>query len=133
MTIKHFSIFLEIVNCGSMSKAAQNLHFSQPTLSQITKELEEHYGGSLFFRESHGLSLTERGALLAREGQKLLDSFHNLETIMCDYEKTQQEGRTYPYQCQGIDYEKASLSSRELFSFTKTQQVDFYLFLRTKP
>lgn len=133
MTIKHLRIFLEIVNTGSMSKAAQNLHFSQPTLSQITKELEEHYGGSLFFRESHGLSLTERGHLLAKEGQQLLDSFDTLENTMALYEKKQQEGRSYPYQCQGIDYEKASLSSRELFSFTKTQQEDFYLFLRTKP
>lgn len=133
MTIKHLRIFLEIVNTGSMSKAAQSLHFSQPTLSQITKELEEHYGGSLFFRESHGLSLTERGHLLAKEGRQLLDSFDALEHTMVHYEQKQQEGRSYPYQCQGIDYEKASLSSRELFSFTKTQQEDFYLFLRTKP
>lgn len=133
MTLKHLRIFLEIVNSGSMSKAAQKLHFSQPSLSQTTKELEEHYGGSLFFRESHGLSLTERGQLLANESKKLLTEFEQLEATMTEYENQQQEARTYPYHCQGVDYEKASLSNRELFSFTKMQQEDFYLFIRTKP
>lgn len=132
MTVKHLTIFQEIAQVGSMSQAAKSLHFSQPTLSQTVKELEEHYGGSLFFRESHGLTLTERGELLLTESSIFLKQFQNLETTMTQYEKLNQINRDYPYACQGIDYEKATLENRELFSFTKPKQEDFYQFLRTK-
>lgn len=128
MTLKHLRIFTEIAHCRNMSQAAEQLHFSQPTMSQVVKELEEHYGGALFFRESHGLSLTPRGILLEKQSQQVLNSVDLLEKTMNEASFWQQQ-----VLCHGLDYRKAPLEIRELFSFTKTQQEDFYGFLRSKP
>lgn len=131
MTLKHLQVFLEIASCENMSKAAQNLHFSQPTLSQILKELEEYYQCKLFRRKSRGLQLTTQGKILETEGKKVLTQFEHLEHTMREkIQETKSSACTLLHG--GLDYRKASLEIRELFSLTKSKQQDFYLFLQTK-
>ena len=66
MTLRHLRIFICVCEEGGMTKAAAHLHMTQPSVSQVVQELEEHYGNRLFERLGRRLLLTEAGAELLR-------------------------------------------------------------------
>ena len=47
MTLRHFLIFLNVCDEEGMTKAAEKLHISQPSVSQAIKELEERVYNSV--------------------------------------------------------------------------------------
>ena len=51
MTIRHLEIFTAVADTKGMSKAARQLHISQPCISQSISELEKYYDPSLL----HGM------------------------------------------------------------------------------
>lgn len=53
--------FLTIIEEGSLSKAAQKLYLSQPSLSQYVKRMEKRLGVELFDHNSSPLKLTYSG------------------------------------------------------------------------
>ncbi|MCR5149852.1 MAG: LysR family transcriptional regulator [Clostridiales bacterium] len=57
---------------GTLSKAAEALHISQPALSRSMKKIEEELGVSLFDRDKAKISLNETGELAARLANELL-------------------------------------------------------------
>ena len=61
MTFQQLKYFIEIVNCGSISKAAKNLFITQPSLSSAVKDLETETGIALFTRTPKGITLTVDG------------------------------------------------------------------------
>lgn len=73
MEIRVLRYFLEIAREGNMSRAAETLHVSQPTLSKQMKELESELGKKLFRRGSFSVSLTEEGMLLRKRAEDILD------------------------------------------------------------
>ncbi len=73
MEIRILRYFLEIAREGNMSRAAETLHVSQPTLSKQMKELETELGKKLFRRESAGLTLTDEGMLLRKRAEDILE------------------------------------------------------------
>lgn len=62
--LRHFRVFLAVVDFGSASLAAHHCRVSQPAVTQALAKLETKSGGALFERNRHGFSLTERGQLL---------------------------------------------------------------------
>ena len=56
-----YKLFYTVAKNGSLTKAAQELHISQPAVSQAIKQLEYKLGGKLFNRVSRGMELTETG------------------------------------------------------------------------
>ena len=56
-----------------MTKAAQILHVTQPTLSRQLKALEEELGKTLFIRHAFRIELTEEGRLLRKRAEDLVD------------------------------------------------------------
>ncbi|NBI06192.1 LysR family transcriptional regulator [Senegalia massiliensis] len=82
MTIRHLKIFIEVVETGKMSVAANNLFLAQPTISQVIKELEEHYDALLFERLNRKLYITEEGKKLLSYARKLVKEFDKLEENM---------------------------------------------------
>ncbi|MCD8322449.1 MAG: LysR family transcriptional regulator [Oscillospiraceae bacterium] len=89
MEIRVLRYFLEIARAGNMSRAAETLHVSQPTLSKQMKELEEELGRKLFRRGSVGITLTDEGMLLRKRAEdivemvdKTTDEFHALDVVM---------------------------------------------------
>lgn len=73
MNLQHLQYIIEIDNCGSISKAAQNLFVSQPYLSKILREVESDYHISIFTRGKNGIILTESGRLFINMAKDLLD------------------------------------------------------------
>ncbi len=56
MTIRHLKIFLLVCkNNFNTTKAAEELHMTQPAVSLAIKELEQYYGVALFDRIGKGL------------------------------------------------------------------------------
>ena len=62
MTIRHLKIFLSVCkNNFNTTKAAEELHMTQPAVSLAVKELEQYYGVFLFDRIGKRLKITEAG------------------------------------------------------------------------
>ncbi len=73
MEVRVLRYFLEVAREGSITRAAQRLHISQPTLSKQLKDLEGELGKKLFVRGSYSVHLTDEGMLLRRRAEDILD------------------------------------------------------------
>ena len=61
--ISGIQLFIRIVECSSFSKAAEELHITQPTATKHVAALEERLGARLLNRNTRGVSATEIGTL----------------------------------------------------------------------
>lgn len=75
---KHVYYFLMLAKYGSISGAATALGLAQPSVSENIARLEKKLNTRLAIRSSRGVTLTEAGRFLAREGQALIDMAENL-------------------------------------------------------
>lgn len=73
MEIRVLKYFLSIAKEGSVTKAANNLHLTQPTLSRQIQELEKELGQKLFIRKSHSISLTPEGLVLKKRAEEIIE------------------------------------------------------------
>ena len=62
-----------------MTKASEELHISQPAISQSIKKLEEQLGGTLFLRSNKGMELTEEGKMFYEYVKGALELINNAE------------------------------------------------------
>ena len=72
MEIRVLRYFLETAREGNMTRAAERLFISQPTMSKQLKELEKELGTKLFIRSNYGIKLTEAGMLLRDRAEDIL-------------------------------------------------------------
>ena len=72
MELRVLNYFLAIAREENFTKAAQQLHVTQPTLSRQIAQLEEELGVKLFIRSNHNIILTEDGMILKRRAQAIL-------------------------------------------------------------
>lgn len=72
MELRLLEYFLAIDSAGSISRAAERLHITQPTLSRQLKQLETELGAPLFTRTNHGLSTTQAGLFLKTRAKEIL-------------------------------------------------------------
>ena len=72
MEIRVLKYFLAIARELNISKAAEALHITQPTLSRQLMDLEEELGTKLVVRSSKKLSLTGDGMLLKRRAEDIV-------------------------------------------------------------
>lgn len=70
--MEELATFCTVVRCGSMSRAAQELHLSQPAVSQRLRSLETQYGMNLLHRTNRGVELTPAGEVLSNYARRLL-------------------------------------------------------------
>ena len=73
MEIRVLKYFLTVVREESITKAAEVLHITQPTLSRQLAQLEEEVGVKLFDRGTRKISLTDEGMLLRRRAEEIID------------------------------------------------------------
>lgn len=72
MELRVLRYFLTVADVGNITKAAEKLHITQPTLSRQLAQLEEETGVQLFDRESRKIKLTNEGMLLCRRAREIL-------------------------------------------------------------
>lgn len=73
MEIRVLRYFLTVVREESITKAAEALHITQPTLSRQLAQMEEELGVKLFVRGTRKISLTDSGLLLRRRAEEILE------------------------------------------------------------
>ena len=72
MEIRTLRYFLAVAREGNMTRAAEQLHVTQPTLSKALKALEDELGKKLFTRHSFSIRLTDEGVLLRNRAEDLV-------------------------------------------------------------
>lgn len=90
INLEWYRVFYSIAKSGSLSKAAERLHITQPAVSHTIKQLEGSLGGQLFFRTAKGVTLTKEGEVLYRYieqaftfvevGEKAIAEMNNLNS-----------------------------------------------------
>lgn len=73
MEIRVLRYFLTVVREESITRAAEVLHITQPTLSRQLSQMEDQMGVKLFVRGSRKISLTNEGLLLRRRAEEILE------------------------------------------------------------
>ena len=73
MELRVLRYFLTLAREENISKAAEALYITQPTLSRQLAELEKELGAQLFIRGKRGITLTEEGMLLRRRAEEMAE------------------------------------------------------------
>ena len=74
-----YRVFFVVAKHKHMTKASEELHISQPAISQSIKKLEEQLGGTLFLRSNKGMELTEEGKMFYEYVKGALELINNAE------------------------------------------------------
>ena len=74
-----YKTFYIVAKHKHMTKASEELHISQPAISQSIKKLEEQLDGTLFLRSNKGMELTEEGKMFFEYVKGALELIDNAE------------------------------------------------------
>ncbi|MFU1994879.1 LysR family transcriptional regulator [Priestia megaterium] len=88
MEIRVLRYFLAVAREGNITRAADVLHVTQPTLSRQLKDLEQELGKKLFIRSSHSVFLTDEGMLLRNRAEEIVNMVDKLEAEFSSMEET---------------------------------------------
>ena len=72
METRILKYFLTVARMQNITRAAQRLHITQPTLSRQLKQLEDELGAQLLIRGKREVTLTAEGKVLAHKAQDIL-------------------------------------------------------------
>ena len=72
LELRHLRSFVVVAEHGSLTRAAEDLHVAQQSLSQQMRTLEARLGVQLLIRSPKGVVLTDAGSVLLREARAVL-------------------------------------------------------------
>lgn len=72
MELRVLKYFLMVAREENITKAAELLHITQPTLSRQLIQLEDELGVQLFERKQHSIELTSEGMLFRQRAQEMI-------------------------------------------------------------
>lgn len=85
MELRVLQYFLMVTREENITRAAEQLHISQPSLSRQLMQLEAELGVKLFKRSNHSIQLTDEGMLLKRRAQELVSlAEKTVKDFACD-------------------------------------------------
>ena len=84
MSLAKYEILLKVAECGSFTRAAQQLNFTQSGISHAVSSLETELGTTLVVRSHGGVSLTADGRALLPYFQEMCALQHQLEQKAAD-------------------------------------------------
>lgn len=87
MDTRVLQYFLTVAQTNNITKAAAELHVTQPTLSRQIMELENELGVKLFNRQPRHLELTAEGAIFQQRAQAMLQMWAQSKEDVQDHEK----------------------------------------------
>lgn len=73
MELRVLKYFLAVAREENITKAAELLHITQPTLSKQLMDLEDEIGKKLFIRGNRKITLTQEGLLLQKRAEEIID------------------------------------------------------------
>ncbi|HKK01704.1 MAG TPA: LysR family transcriptional regulator [Desulfuromonadales bacterium] len=84
MDINELRIFRAVAHKGSISRAAEELHYVQSNVTARIRQLEDRLGTALFHRKSKGVALTASGHLLLDYAERILRLVSEAEETLSD-------------------------------------------------
>ena len=90
INLELYKVFYVVAKNKHMTKASEELHISQPAISQSIKKLEEELGGTLFIRSNKGMELTSEGKMFydyIKSALELIQNAENEFTLFKDLSK----------------------------------------------
>ena len=91
-TSEELTVFVQVVENGSFSRAAEQLAMANSAVSRVVKRLEEKLGVNLINRTTRQLRLTEEGSQYFRRVQKILQEMAAAEAEMLAVHEVPQGG-----------------------------------------
>lgn len=88
MELRNLITFIHVAELGSFTKTAEQLGYSQSTVSFQIKQLEDELGCLLFERINHTITLTERG-------HELVSYAHSIRTLTEDFKENLNKEEAY--------------------------------------
>ena len=74
-----FETFIKVAECGSFTKAAEDLYITPTAVMKQINALEKQLGAILFDRTNHGLCLTKAGESFLQDARYILEYFERAE------------------------------------------------------
>ena len=87
MDTRVLKYFLTVAHTNNITRAAKQLHITQPTLSRQIMELEKELDTTLFDRDQRHLQLTEAGVLFQQRATTLLQMIDQTKDDLHQQEK----------------------------------------------
>ncbi|WP_033126900.1 MULTISPECIES: LysR family transcriptional regulator [Eubacteriales] len=84
MELRVLKYFLTVAAEGNITRAADILHVTQPTLSRQLKELEDEMGTALLIRGKRSVTLTDEGFLFRQQAETIVELADKLEHTFTD-------------------------------------------------
>ena len=78
MEIKHLKTLMMVASTRSISKASNQLHLSQPSVTRIIQEIESIVGVPLFSRTKNGMVLTGAGKNFYTQATRIVSTLHDV-------------------------------------------------------
>ena len=89
LTLLALSYFQKTAELQHLTKAAEALHISQPSLSHTIKVLETELGVPLFSRSGRNIVLTRYGEILLRHTNRIMQELNGAQKELADTKEAQ--------------------------------------------
>ena len=87
MEFRNMKTFLKVSDLQSFTKAAEELGYSQSTVTVQIKQLEEELGVLLFERIGKNVKLTEQGRVFRSQAREIVHAVEQLRSTMGETEQ----------------------------------------------
>ncbi|WML52439.1 LysR family transcriptional regulator [Neobacillus sp. PS3-12] len=84
MELRQFLYFVEVAKYKSITKAAEQMHISQPALSKSIISLEDELGTTLIIRTNKAIALTDAGEVVLNYVQKMTSLLDEMKLTLSD-------------------------------------------------
>jgi DNA-binding transcriptional LysR family regulator len=84
LELRQLTYFIEVANYKSITKAAEQLHISQPALSKSIKALEEELGTTLLIRTNKATHVTDAGHVVLEYARKMTGLVEEMKLTLSD-------------------------------------------------
>ena len=84
MDLRLLEYFLAVARIGNITRAAEQLHVTQPTISRQLTELEEMLGTTLLIRGKRQVTLTDAGVLFQQRAEEMLNLMEKTRRDLLD-------------------------------------------------
>ena len=84
-TLRQLKVFDAVARLSSYSRAAEELHLTQPAVSTQVRKLEDHAGLPLFEQLGKKIYLTAAGTELLHHGRAIMAQFEQAQSAMAQF------------------------------------------------